>query len=138
VLSVWETVEQAAADPTAEWYLLASDRSGGSRDEEPKVAALLTFDGPVSEPIRAAAEKAGTERIGPRMATHEGSVRSLGMWQPERRVLRVLLLSTSIEALEDAQRVIMSMELLPDEDPALLPGPDHVDLYRVFATAAVR
>jgi len=138
LLSLWETVEQAAADPTAEWYLVGADRSGGSRGEEPKVCALMTFDGPVSEPVRAAAERAGNERIGPRMATHEGTVRTVSLWQPERRVLRVILMSTSVEALEDAQRVVMSTELLPGEDPALLPGPDHVDLYRVFATAVVK
>ena len=34
-------------------------------------------------------------------------------------------------ALRRAQQVVMSTELLPGEDAALLPGPDRVEVYRV-------
>jgi hypothetical protein len=33
------------------------------------------------------------------------------------------------------QQAIMSTDLLPGEDPALLPGPDRVDLHRVLHAA---
>ncbi len=39
--------------------------------------------------------------------------------------------ATSVETLDAAQRAVMATELAPDEDPALLPGPDRVELHRV-------
>jgi hypothetical protein len=38
----------------------------------------------------------------------------------------------SREAIDRATQVIMSTELLPGEDPALLPGPDRVDIIEVI------
>jgi hypothetical protein len=72
------------------------------------------------------------------MDEHAGTVRSIVLWQPERRSKIVVMQTVSVEALEDAQREVLSSELLPGEDPALLPGPDRVDLYRVMSTAGVR
>lgn len=138
VLSLWPTAEQAAADPTAEWFEVEDDRPGGSRGERPAIAALLCFDGPMSEARAAALRRAGFERIGPLMGEHAGTVRSIVLSQPERRSKIVVMQALSVDALEDAQRVVMSSELLPGEDPALLPGPDRVDLYRVMSTAGVR
>jgi hypothetical protein len=138
VLSLWPTAERAAADPTAEWYVVQDDRAGGARGERPVVAALVCFDGPMSEPREAASRRAGSERIGPLMDEHAGTVRSIVLWQPERRSKIVVMQTVSVEALEDAQREVLSSELLPGEDPALLPGPDRVDLYRVMSTAGVR
>jgi hypothetical protein len=37
----------------------------------------------------------------------------------------------SAEGLDLVQELVMSSELLPGEDPALLPGPDRVDVYTV-------
>jgi hypothetical protein len=138
VLSLWPTAAQAAADPTAEWYEVEYDQPRRDRDEQPAIAALVCFDGPVSDPVHAAAKRAGTERIGPRMAEHAGLVRTLALWQPERRGMLVIMTAVSVEAVESAHRAVMATELLPDEDPALLPGPDRVDLYRVRSTAGVR
>jgi hypothetical protein len=136
VLSLWPTEEQASADPTAEWYRLEADHPGGDRDQQPTVAALICFDGPMSEPVHAAAQRANTDRIGPRMADHQGTVRGLVLWQPERHRMVVVVLATSVEAIEDGQRAVMSTKLLPGEDPALLLDPDRVDLYRVRAAIA--
>ena len=138
VLSLWQTAGQAAADPTAEWYEIEYDAPGGTSDEQSLVAALVSFAGPMSDPVRAATARVGTERIRPLMANHPGTVRSLTMWQPERRCVLVIVLATSVDAIEDGQRVARSAAQQAGEDPALLPGPDRVDLYRVRSTAGVR
>ena len=131
VLSVWPTREEAAADRTAEWYVLEDVAPGGDRDARPEITALVSFDGPLSDPVHQAIQRANTERIGPSLVDHAGSVRALVLWQPERRAVLVVVLALSVEAIEDAQRVMLSTELLPGEDPALLREPDRVDLYRV-------
>ncbi len=37
------------------------------------------------------------------------------------------------QTLLDAQKAVLSTDLLPDEDPALLPGADRVEMYPVVA-----
>jgi hypothetical protein len=44
---------------------------------------------------------------------------------------QVVVIGDTEQALLDAQKAIMNSELLPGEDPALLPGPDRVELYPV-------
>ena len=52
----------------------------------------------------------------------------------------IITLTTSTQALDAAERVAMSTELMPGEDPALLPGPDRIEIHHVtgyhLATAA--
>ena len=43
----------------------------------------------------------------------------------------VVTLATSVETLDAAQRAVMATELMPGEDPALLPGPDRVEIHRI-------
>lgn len=97
-------------------------------------AQLVIFDGPRSPELVAAQDRARRERIMPLVsadpqvrAAHRGTY-----------VLRradggqaVLVLSDTIEAIERGQKLITTSELLPGEDPALLRGPDHVDIYEV-------
>jgi hypothetical protein len=131
VLSLWPTFEEASADPTAEWYELEGDKPGGDREAAPRIAAVVSFETPLSEPRLAAMRRANDERIGPLMVDHPGTVRSLVLWQPERRRMAVVVLAVSVEAIEDGQRQIMASKLLPGEDAALLQDPERVDLYRV-------
>ena len=49
----------------------------------------------------------------------------------------VVSIADSEQALLDAQKAIMSTELMPGEDPALLPGPDRTELYPVIAAQDV-
>jgi hypothetical protein len=94
-------------------------------------AQLTYFDGPRSPEQLAAADFAGRERI-------ISAVSSLG--QPIRvyRLCRedgsqvVIAIADSEQVLRDAQKAIMATELLPGEEPALLPGPDRVELYPVL------
>ena len=44
----------------------------------------------------------------------------------------VMVIGDTEQALLDAQKAIMNTELLPGEDPALLPGPDRIELYPVI------
>jgi hypothetical protein len=130
-VSLWAGRDDAQSDPTAEWYEVEADQRLASRDEPGSVAALVYFDGPMSQELHDAATRANRDRIGPAMTTHPGAVRTLVLWQPEHRSQLVVALATSLESIEDGQRAISAMELLPGEDPALLPGPDRIDLYRV-------
>jgi hypothetical protein len=38
-----------------------------------------------------------------------------------------------VDTLDAAQRAVMATGLAPDEDPALLPGPDRIEIHRVTA-----
>jgi hypothetical protein len=43
----------------------------------------------------------------------------------------VIILATSVQSLDAIARAVMSTELLPGEDPALLPGPDRIEIHHV-------
>ena len=43
----------------------------------------------------------------------------------------IITLTTSVETLDAAERAAMSTELMPGEDPALLPGPDRIEIHHV-------
>jgi hypothetical protein len=94
-------------------------------------AQLTYFDGPQSPEQLAAAEFAARERIIP-------AVRSLGHPVRVYRLSRddgsyfVISIADSKQVLLDAGKAIMATELLPGEDPALLPGPDRIELYPVL------
>ena len=49
----------------------------------------------------------------------------------------VITLATSVDTLDAAQQAVMATELTPGEDPALLPGPDRVEIHRVTGHATV-
>jgi hypothetical protein len=48
----------------------------------------------------------------------------------------VVNLCTSFDALAATEKAVSSTTLLPGEDPALLTGPDRVDMHRVVAHTA--
>jgi hypothetical protein len=43
----------------------------------------------------------------------------------------VVVLAESMDALDAAGQAVMSTELLPEEDPALLAAPDRISFYRL-------
>jgi hypothetical protein len=43
----------------------------------------------------------------------------------------VITLATSVETLDAIARAVMATELMPGEDPALLPGPDRIEIHHV-------
>jgi hypothetical protein len=119
-----------------EIYEVDADEPGSAAGEEPAVAFLGEFDGPLSPARVEAARFAGTERLAPVLRTVPGLVRMLVLWQPTERRMAVLHLATSMAALQAVGEAVMSTKLLPDEDPALLPGPDRITLLRVAAYRA--
>jgi hypothetical protein len=93
---------------------------------------VLTFNGPRSAEVVEAANRAGRDRIAPLVQSHPelrgrllGGFRGLGPDGSEC----VVILAHDGDALDAMERVVMSSELLPDEDPALLSGPDRVERY---------
>lgn len=81
-----------------------------------------------------AAFHAGVDHAAPAVRDLPGQVASfVGRGDDGSAV--VVSLTTSLQALEDAQAAITATELLPDEDPALLPGPDRLQLCWVLATS---
>jgi hypothetical protein len=100
-------------------------------------AQALWFDGPRSAEVVAAHERAGLERIEPAISAHpelmDELVATLAMRRPDGGELIVTIMETE-SALDRATAVIMSTELLPGEDPALLTNPDRVERYEVLHT----
>ena len=94
-------------------------------------AQLTYFDGPRTPEQLAAADFAGRERILPAISRLGHSLRVYLLRRHDGSGI-VLSIADSEQALLDAQKAIMSTELLPGEDPALLPGPDRIELYPVI------
>jgi hypothetical protein len=95
-------------------------------------AQLTYFDGPRSPEQLAANDFAARERIVPAVSKLDHSYRVYVLRRDDGSQV-VVYIADSKQALLDAQKAIMSTGLLPGEDPALLPGPDRIDLYPVIA-----
>lgn len=97
-------------------------------------AQIVYFDGPRSAELIAAADRAGRERVTPAvMADPSMAAEHVATWvlrQPDGTEL-VIVITRTAEALDRGREIIMNTELLPGEDPALLPGPDRVQRYEV-------
>ena len=93
-------------------------------------AQLTYFDGPRSTEQLAAADFAGRERILPAVSSLGQPIRVYRLRRDDGSQV-VISIADSEQVLLDAQKAIMATELLPGEDPALLPGPDRIELYPV-------
>ena len=111
---------------------VVDDWAGAAAGADPKAATIVYFDGPLSPAAHAASEHAGRDRIMPALRHVPGLIRLVTLWDPTARSITCVMLGDSLEALEEAARVVNSTTLLPDEDPALLPGPDRGDMHRVI------
>nr|WP_042192855.1 hypothetical protein [Kibdelosporangium sp. MJ126-NF4]CEL20228.1 hypothetical protein [Kibdelosporangium sp. MJ126-NF4]CTQ97453.1 hypothetical protein [Kibdelosporangium sp. MJ126-NF4] len=93
-------------------------------------AQLTFFDGPRTPAELAAADYAGRNRIEPVLATF--AVRTYVLQREDGSTV-IVSLADDEQTLLDAQKAVLNTELLPDEDPALLPGADRVEIYPVVA-----
>jgi hypothetical protein len=93
-------------------------------------AQLTYFDGPRTPEQIAAADFAGRNRIQPAVSQLGQAFRVYVLRRDDGSEV-VVSIADSEQVLLDAQKAIMSTELLPGEDPALLPGPDRLELYPV-------
>jgi hypothetical protein len=116
-------------------YEVEEDWPGIAAGERPEVATLLYFDGPLSAARLEAARWSGRERVLPAVRDLPGRVRSLVLFDAEEAKVALVTLATSMPALERIGQAVMNTELLPGEDPALLPGPDRFEVCRVVGYA---
>lgn len=97
-------------------------------------AQVIHLEGPRSPELVAAADRASRERIIPAITSNldlaPHVVASYTLRQPDGSEVSIVITDTR-EALLLGQQIVMSTELLPGEDPALLPGPDRLEIYEV-------
>jgi hypothetical protein len=149
-LTLWDTEASATgypgpgtglASPAGEIYQVTATEKGLAATQVPTHARLVCFDGPRAPEQAAAEDLAGRQRIWPAIRGLSGLA---GVYVLRGSDLSsvVVTLTTSVETLDAAQRTVMATELTPGEDPALLPGPDRVEIYRVtghhLASASTR
>jgi hypothetical protein len=138
-LTLWDTESSATgfpgpddglAPPAAEIYQVTDTGEGLAASQVPAYARLLCFDGPRAPEQAEAEDLAGRQRIWPAIRGLSGLTRIYVLRGSDLSSV-VVTLATSVEALEAAQRAVMATELTPGEEPALLPGPDRVEIHRV-------
>jgi hypothetical protein len=93
-------------------------------------AQLTYFDGPRSPEQVAAAEFGARERVVPAVTSVGQPIRVYVLRREDGSEI-VISIADSKDVLADMVKAIMATELLPGEDPALLPGPDRIELYPV-------
>lgn len=103
-------------------------------DSDGPVTLVLTFQGPRSAELIAAADRAGRERLGPTLL-HHPRLRDefIGLQVLRRPDGHEIVVVTVRDAatLDVLQELVSSSELLPGEDVSLLPGPDTVEVFQV-------
>ena len=138
-LTLWDTEASATgypgpdtglASPAGEIYQVTATEEGLAATQAPTHAQLVYFDGPRAPEQAAAEDLAGRQRIWPAIRGLSGLVRIYVLRGSDLSSV-IVTLATSVETLDDLQRAVMATELGPGEDPALLPGPDRVEIHRV-------
>jgi hypothetical protein len=138
-LTLWETEVGATAylgrraglvALPGEVYHVTAAEDGPASAQAPALARLMYFDGPRAPEQAAAADRAGRQRIWPAISGLRGLVGAYVLHGRDLGAV-VITLATSVETLDAAERAAMSTELLPGEDPALLPGPDRIEIHHV-------
>ena len=98
-------------------------------------AQFTYFDGPRSDELAAASEFAGRNRLRPAVEADEQLrdelVALFVCRRPDNSEVVISVMQTQA-GLDRAREVILSTELLPGEDPALLQGPDRVEVIEVI------
>lgn len=120
----------AAPSPTAA-YRVVDRFEGSAAGRRPLFAQVTWLNGAGSPAVAAAAERGGRERIEPAVRDIEGLVGAFVLQSPHHRIVTVTL-TTALETVAAVDEAIMATELLPGEDPELLPGPDRIELTRVL------
>lgn len=100
-------------------------------------AQLLYFDGPRSSELLAAEDFASEHRLKPTLAQVAGMLGGYVLRRADGSEI-VISLAESEQALLDGQRAVLGTHLLPGEDPALLPGPDRIEIYPVVQRFGAR
>ena len=140
ICSLWETKQYAEQstggrhpEPDAhdQVYAVREVYERASAGQQPTIAQLVWFDGPRSE-AQAAADDLAAHRISPVATQVEGGVETWAL-RGEGLSKVILALCTDVDVLGRTADAIAATDLLPGEDPALVPVPDRAELYRVTA-----
>jgi hypothetical protein len=117
--------------PSGERVFRVVDGMDGVAAGRTPLFALITWLNGAGDPaVAEAADRGGRERVRPAVEDVEGLVGLLVLRSADDRIV-VVGTATALETHTEMQERIMRTELLPGEDPALLPGPDRVQLGRV-------
>lgn len=144
LITLWRDAGSASAGPAAP----AVDAGGGVRlgagrrytvtghfagaaTGPARYLQQASFDGPRTPRWTAAFDRAGAERIWPAVRDLPGIVATLAGRADDGATVMYLLAET-VEALDAATGRVLSTSLLPGEDPALLTGPDRVEVHRLM------
>ena len=110
-------------------YHVIETRPGRGRGPA-RYMQVVEFSGPRSEEWVAAEQRAASGRLGPATEGIDGIV-SVTRLRASDHAYLVVVLAETMEAFDIASQAIMSTDLLPGEDPALLGGPDRISFYRL-------
>lgn len=102
-------------------------------------AQVTIFDGPRSAELVAASDVANRERIQPTVSRDAELQQALAVNLVLRRpdgAEMIVTVARTVEALRCAGELIMATELLPGEDPVLLPGPSRIETWSVVDASA--
>lgn len=110
-------------------YEVLATGPGPAAIAEATVAQVMWFDGPLSAAQISAMRRAGEERIQPAVEQVPGHAATYVLYSTEESGIVVIILATSTDALNRIADAALSTPLLPGEDPALLTGPDRIELY---------
>ena len=128
VVALW--LDEASA-PGGRVYRVVDVVDGVAAGRTPLFGQLTWLNGTGDPAVAQAAERGGRERIRPAVQDVDGFVGALVLRSADHRIV-VLGLATGLETHTAMQRRIGRTRLLPGEDPALLPGPDRVEVGRVL------
>jgi hypothetical protein len=129
VVALWPDETRAPAGTRT--YRLVDRVDGTAAGRTPLFAQLTWLNGTGDPAVARAAERGGRERIHPVIRDVEGFVGVLVFESADARIL-VVALATGLETHTEIGDRITNTPLLPGEDPALLPGPDRMELGRVL------
>jgi hypothetical protein len=128
VVALWP---DGTAAPGGRVYRLVDRLDGVAAGRTPLFAEVTWLNGTGDPAVAQAAERGGRERINPAIRDVDGLVGVLVFRSADDRIV-VVGLATGLETHTEVQHRIGHTQLLPGEDPALLPGPDRLELGRVL------
>jgi len=123
-------LSDTAPVPGADSYRVVDRSEGAAAGRRPLFAQVTTLNERGDPAVAAAAQRGGRERIQPAVRHIEGVVGTLVLEAENHRMV-IVALATTLETFDAVRDAIMRTDLLPGEDPALLPGPDRIELARV-------
>lgn len=122
---------EGAAPAGARVYRDVDRLDGPDAGRTPLFAQVVWVNGTGDPGVAQAAERSGRERINPAIRDVHGLIGVLVLESADHRIL-VVATATALETHTEVQQRIERTPLLPDEDPALLPGYDRMELGRVL------